>query len=443
MDLERNRKANPVLLSLSALFLTGLLTLLYSWHGDPSNPESFRVLAELRSLAEDGTFFSYQEPLPFLLLYVWKSVLGLNYIPAYLSFGAFFLSLAVHLCAYLMQKETWKLNHYLLCYAAAISPFAYGIPLHNLGELVSLSFLLLLFLSFRMETVVDLVLLVSCTLLGLFSHFTFFLVGFTVFVVKAGTVGIQEKKKQQSVFFKRRNLPKLFLFGYLSFFALLIILLGNLDFYGSHSFAFMGKAIWSYLLGFGSLLLILFVGTFLLRSEKELNSIPASIGIFFLIVASGYFSVRPFSGVDKVKLSSLSKDIVSLRGRSVVDPEERIFTSPEIASYVYFYTKQKLSHSGNSEFRDKDYLIVSEVWAVDRKLLQREVKAKNTPYLFLSGERILINGFLWKRIQTDPSLKTLKPRSIEAKSEIQNQKGYDALKAYLISILASSKAPEV
>ncbi len=443
MDLERNRKANPALILLSVLFLTGLLILLYSWHGDPSNGESFRILAELRSLSEEGRFFSFQEPLPYLLLFLWKSIFGLNYIPAYVSFAAFFLSLAIHLCAYLMEKETWKLNHYLICYLAAINPLTYGVPLHMLGELVSLTFLLLLFLSFRMDTVLDLILLVSCTLLGLFSHFTFFLVGFTIFIIKAGTVGIQAKKRQQSVFFKRRNLPKLFLFGYLSFFALLLILLGNLNFYGPHSFAYMGQTIWTYLLGFGSLILILFVGTFLLRSERELSSLPASIGIFFVIVLSGYFTVHPIIGEDKEKLNSLAKDIISLRGRLVIDPDERIYASPEIASYLYFYTKQKLSFTGSAGIRDKDYLLVPEVWAVDRKLLLREVKAKNTPFLFLSAERVLINGFLWKRIQTDPILKTLKTRTIEARSEVLNQKGYEELKAYLMSIIASSRAPGV
>ncbi|TGL58869.1 hypothetical protein [Leptospira sarikeiensis] len=443
MDLERNRKANPALILLSTLFLTGLLTLLYSWHGDPSNGESFGVLAELRSLSEDGKFFSFQEPLPFLLLYVWKSILGLNYIPAYLSFGAFFLSLGIHLCAYVMERESWKLNHYLFCYLAAINPFSYSVPLHMLGELVSFSFLLVLFLSFRMETVIDLLILVLFTILGFFSHFTFFTIGFTIFVIKAGTVGIREKKKQQSVFFKRRNLPKLFLFGYLSLFVLAIILLGNLNFYGAHSFSFMGESVWKYLLGFGSFILILFIGIFLLRSEKELNTIAASIGIFALIAVSGYFTIKPIVGLDKVKLGALGKDLVSLRGRAIVNQDERIYVSPETASYLYFTSKQKLDFSNHQEIRDKDYILLSEVWAVDRKLLQREIKTKNHIYLFLSGERILINGFLWKRIQADPSLKTLKTRSIEARSELSDQKGYDSLKAYLISILASSKAPEV
>ncbi|TGK01941.1 hypothetical protein EHQ53_14470 [Leptospira langatensis] len=442
MDLERNRKANPALILLSVLFLTGLLTLFYSWHGDPSNGESFRVLAELRSLSEDGNFFSLQEPLSYLLLYAWKSVLGLNYITAYVTFGAFFLSLAIHLCAYLMEKETWKLNHYLLCYIAAINPLAYAVPLHMLGELVSLTFLLLLFLSFRMETVLDLLVLVSCTLLGLFSHFTFFLVGFTIFVIKAGTVGIREKKKQQSVFFKRRNLPKLFLFGYLSAFVLLVIILGNLDFYGHHSFSFMGRTILAYLLGFGSIVLIVFLGVFLLRSEKELNSLPASIAIFFLIATSGYFTIRPLVGLDKAKLNSLAKDIASLRGRLVINPDERIYVSPEIASYLYFTTKQKTSFNSSQEMRDKDYILLSEIWAVDRKLLQREVKTKNTPFLFLSSERILVSEQLWKRIQTDPDLKTLKTRALEAKTSIQDQKGYDGLKAFLVSLLIPSRAPE-
>ncbi|EQA35784.1 putative membrane protein [Leptospira inadai serovar Lyme str. 10] len=441
MDLERNRKANPFLILVSVLFLTGLLTILYSWHGEPGNGESYRILAELRSLQEDGRFLSPHEPLAFLLLSLWKSVLSLNYIPAYISFGAFFLSVAVHLCAYLLERETWKLNQYLLCYLAALNPMVYGVPFHHLPELVSLSFLLLLFLSFRMETVVDLLILVSCTLLGLFSHFTFFLVGFTIFVIKAGTVGLREKKKNQSVFFKRRNIPKLFLFGYLSIFVVTVILLGNLDFYGKQSFAYMGRQAWSYLLGFGTFVFILGAGTFLLRSEKELNSLPASIAIFFLLATSGYFTVRPIVSLDSVKLNSLSKDIVSLRGRGVLDANQRIFVNGDTAAYVYFYTKQRLSFQERDGFSDHDYILISEIWPVDRKLLQREVKSKSAQYLFVSGDRILINGLLWKRIQNDPSLKTLKHKSIVAKQELESDSGYDRFRAFLTETMTSSKTP--
>ncbi|TGK09048.1 hypothetical protein EHO60_13600 [Leptospira fletcheri] len=443
MDLERNKKANPFLILVSVLFLTSVLTILQSWHGQPENAESYKVLSELRSLQEEGKFLSPQEPLAFLLLSFWKSLAGLNYVPAYLSFGAFFLSLAVHLCAYLLERGTWKPNQYLLCYLAAINPLSYNVPLHSLSESVSLIFVLLLFLSFRMETILDLFVLVSCTLLGLFSHFTFFLIGFTLFVIKAGTVGLREKKKNQSVFFKRRNLPKLFLFGYLSVFVLAVFLFGSLGFYGEESFSYMGKRAWEYLLGFGSFVTLLAVGTFLLRSEKELNSVVASIAAFILLVVSGYFTVRPIRGMDTVKLNSLSKDIVALRGRAVIDPKERIFADRDTSEYLYFHTKQKLFFREKDNFGDKDYILISEIWPVDKKLLQREVRAKSAQYLFLSGERILINGILWKKIQSDGSLKALKPKSVAARKGLEKDSGYDRIRLLLLEVLAPSKSSRV
>lgn len=65
MDLERSNKANPIFLFLSATGLAVILSVLYNWFGEPLNPEAMEILANLRSLTEEGKFFSDQPPLPF------------------------------------------------------------------------------------------------------------------------------------------------------------------------------------------------------------------------------------------------------------------------------------------------------------------------------------------------------------------------------------------
>lgn len=57
MDLERSNKANPIFLFLSAIGLAVILSVLYNWFGEPLNPEAMEVLANLRSLTEEGKFF--------------------------------------------------------------------------------------------------------------------------------------------------------------------------------------------------------------------------------------------------------------------------------------------------------------------------------------------------------------------------------------------------
>lgn len=194
MDLERSNKANLVFLFLSVIGLTVVLSVLYNWFGEPLNPEAMEMLANLRSLTEEGKFFSDQPPLPFLVLSLWKSVTGLNYTTALFTFSAFIFSLGIHWIGLIFQREKWKPNHYILCYLSAITPLTYSIPLVLYPECLSLFFLLILFLAFRMETLGDIFILIVCILGSFFSHFTIFLVGFTIFVVKAGTVGIRERK---------------------------------------------------------------------------------------------------------------------------------------------------------------------------------------------------------------------------------------------------------
>lgn len=139
MDLERSNKANPIFLFLSAIGLAVILSVLYNWFGEPLNPEAMEVLANLRSLTEEGKFFPIN--LHFLFsLNLWKSITGLNYTTSFFSLSAFIFSLGIHCIGFTLQKEKWKPNHYLLCYLSAITPLTYSIPLAFYPELFSLFF---------------------------------------------------------------------------------------------------------------------------------------------------------------------------------------------------------------------------------------------------------------------------------------------------------------
>lgn len=175
MDLERSNKANPIFIFLSAIGLAVILSVLYNWFGEPLNPEAMEVLANLRSLTEEGKFFSDQPPLPFLVLNLWKSITGLNYTTSFFSLSAFIFSLGIHCIGFTLQREKWKPNHYLFCYLSAITPLTYSIPLVFYPELFSLFFLLILFLAFRMETLGDIFLLIVCILGSFFPTSRFFL----------------------------------------------------------------------------------------------------------------------------------------------------------------------------------------------------------------------------------------------------------------------------
>ncbi|MFA4793580.1 hypothetical protein [Leptospira kirschneri] len=442
MDLERSNKANPIFIFLSAIGLAVILSVLYNWFGEPLNPEAMEALANLRSLTEEGKFFSDQPPLPFLVLNLWKSITGLNYTTSFFSLSAFIFSLGIHCIGFTLQREKWKPNHYLFCYLSAITPLTYSIPLAFYPELFSLFFLLILFLAFRMETLGDIFLLIVCILGSFFSHFTVFFVGITIFIVKAGTVGIRERKKHQSVFFKRRNIPQLVLLVYLGIFLTLLTVLILTGFYGESSFENFYKLLWKYLLNFGPLFLILYLGNFLLKSEKELNTIAASTVLIVVLLVSAYFSVKPITGINSVKLDTLIKDLVNLKNREVVRNDEKIYADLAVSSYVYFHSKQKLMFVRPKEWRNRDYLFLEEIWLADKREMLKRYTIKNSLFIFLSGEQILIKAFLMKVISEQKENTQIKIRVEKAKSGLLSKTGEQSLNRFLIEMFSSTLSPE-
>lgn len=233
-----------------------------------------------------------------------------------------------------------------------------------------------------METLGDIFLLIVCVLGSFFSHFTVFFVGITIFIVKAGTVGIRERKKHQSVFFKRRNIPQLVLLVYLGIFLTILTVLILAGFYGKNSFENFYKLLWKYLLNFGPLFLILYLGNFLLKSEKELNTIAASTVLIIVLLVSAYFSVKSITGINSVKLDTFIKDLVNLKNREVIRNDEKIYADLAVSSYVYFHSKQKLMFVRPTEWRNRDYLFLEEIWLADKREMVKRYTMKNSLFIF-------------------------------------------------------------
>lgn len=295
-----------------------------------------------------------------------------------------------------------------------------------------------------METLGDIFILIVCILGSVFSHFTIFLVGFTIFVVKAGTLGIREKKKHQSVFFKRRNIPQLVLLVYVGTFLTLLTVLIVTDFYGVNSFEMFYKLLWSYLCNFGPLFLILYIGNFLLKSEKELNTVAASAVLIVILLVSVYFSVKPTSGLNAAKLGAFTKDLVGLKNRGVIQTDERVYTSPSVSSYVYFHSKQRLQTIRPKEWKNRDYLFLEEIWLADKREMLKRYKFKNPQFVFLSGEQILITGFLTKVISGEKENTQIKIQVEKAKTQLSLKTGEKRFNRFLTGIFSTSAlSPEL
>lgn len=441
MEFEKNDRMNKFQLFASIVLYAIVLSFFYQLRSEPQFPDSFRVLANLRSLAEEGRFLSPEAPLPILLVSIWKSITGFNYDTAYHSFLAFWFSASIHLVLYMFNRRKWRTNHFLFAYLAGLTPFTYLIPLEHLNETVCLTFILLLILSFRLETILDLVLIVVLTVGAFFSDFTFFMVGFTAFIIHAATLGLQERRRRQSVFFKKANTPKLILMLYLVILVLLIGFAVAGDFYGTHSFSFLLGQSWAYLKHFGLLILLLIAGGFLLNSEKELNSVVASGIIVLLIGVGGFFSWKDKGTLDLENLAAGAKDLSRYLGGAVILPKEKVYVPQDVAQYVYYHTKQKLDAQKSGEWDNSDWFLVGDITDKERVSIDRKYRYRDDQMLKVAGNQILITYRLASRLVREYPDESYTAKISNSMESIPVPRGIDSWNRFLTGIFSDSYLP--
>lgn len=128
------------------------------------------------------------------------------------------------------QKGSLESQSLPLYFLAGFLPYSYGFPTSHFPETVCLVFILLVFLTFRFEKISDLVVFPTLTLLAFFSSFTMFYLGFSFFVIFSTIRGARKQAQRTSVFYKKRNVPFIFLWSYLGFLFISLFLISYFDF---------------------------------------------------------------------------------------------------------------------------------------------------------------------------------------------------------------------
>ncbi|MCE9500201.1 MAG: hypothetical protein K8R21_06860 [Leptospira sp.] len=441
MNLEKNTNANPYQIILSVLLLSFCLSIFYSIKDNFLFPDSFNSLANLKSLTEDGKFHSPSEPLPVILLFVWKNISGLNYFPAYHSLAALLFAIFLHLTLLLFQRQTWKINHYLLVYLTGFLPFGFELPGLYFNELFCAIVVLTILLTFRMQYFYDLLIFTTLTIIAFLSGILMFILAYTCFVIKAGTIGIREQRARTSVFYKRKNIPGVILVSYLTFIFIILFCFGIFGFFGDNSFRFMFDYFGKISLRFGLPLITIFAGTYLLRSEKELNSIASSVVIVIVIFISGYFSFK--STHNKLNLEDLNAQksaYLSLKGKGLITRDQAIYSDALFSNYIYFYAKEQLISTNLESMKPNDLLVLNGIWSADRIQIDKIFRSRRQIYFPLDSKSVLVRKEFIERINSVREDSQIKIKLSNTVESIKKISAYGKVKIFLMSLFSLENA---
>lgn len=276
----------------SFIILALVLFAFYKIKGQLENPSPKSRLVQLRQIDTKAKIVNYKMPLFETVVTGWKNLSRLDFVTAYQALIAILYSLLLHLIFLGFEREKWKLNHHLLLYICAFLPFNVYVPYEYAAEIFCSVWIYILILFCHMETLFDLILLLVLTLLGLLSSFLMFLIAFTFFVIILSFTKMKQDKAKTAVFYKKKSIAGKFLLAYLFIFFVGLILGGVYDVFGENSFHFFFSNAGAILYQFVPIVLILFVSVFLMKSEKELSSVPAIIVFLILLLVSLFFASR-------------------------------------------------------------------------------------------------------------------------------------------------------
>lgn len=420
---------SPIPFIFSIFFLSLGFALFSYFRLFPATETEWEFLANIKAITEEGGLISAREPLALWFVVLWKKLFGVNYIPAYLALAGIFYSLFLHLFMLLLRREEWKRNHYLIVYLASFLPYSYGFPTSYFSETLCLVFLLLLFLTFRFEKLTDLIVVPLLTFLAFISDFQMFYLGFTFFVIFTGIRSSRKAAQRTSVFYKKRNLPFLFLIGYLSFFIISLILFSTFDFFGPNSFAYLIKHWYESSLFILLPLVTLGIGHILLKTEKELNTYTASVVVVILIGISIYFIFRDVTNTNAEPWEERTKSLTKAYGMAYILKSDPIYLPKEFSYALYFQTGTKSKYLRDDGFTDKAYFLVPGVWSQDLALIQKTLYGRKSTRLTglvpLGEDVALIQKIAMDKMQNVNSLEFIYKKMAEAYVDFPTRRPFD------------------
>ncbi len=299
-----------------------------------------------------------------------------------------------------------------------------------------LTFILLLFHTFRMETIFDLLLFPCLFILAFLSDLKMFLLGFTIFTIWEYYKATIQTKSKTTVFYKKKNIPFIILVSYFTVLTIVLIVFSILDFFSSSSFF--------YIISYESVLLVyllpailtLAIGNILLGTEKELNTRGFTIVIIVSIFGIIYLNYTRYDSNKIVSLESKKEDFI--RGQSLRTGFNTIYSDPATAHYLYFSTKQKHKFYNANQRDENSLLFVNDIWQADvleiNKKFPTRKRERRIELIPIGEKSILINLNLQKKILNDNSNSTYKTKLQSALDDLPALYGYNRYMFWLQGI---------
>jgi hypothetical protein len=394
MNLERIDRQSRLSTFVSIFILTIALLIFYSFRGEAGYEDSFIQLANLKSISELGEPRTYKEPLNFIIMLVFHKIFRMGYMVAYQCTLAFTLSIFLHLLMFCIRDKAWKLNHYFLIYLVSFLPFTLYLPYHFQEEFLCLSLILGLQAKFKLENIPDLLRLVGYSLMAILSSVSMFLFGYLFFVLWNTSQKVREKKT--TVFFKKKNVPLRLLFWYFGFFLCAILWMWYADFYGHGTLGFLFRSFWDITSRLFPILITFLIGEYLLRSEKELNTLGTTAVVAVLILISVYYTYRSqYENIESFQQHKM--EILNLKSSGKVFTDQHpILSSRLFSDYMFFQVGEgTLYHYAN--LKKNGYVLVSGVTNPFLTYLDKRSLGASSYYI-LDKDTVLIGKPLLNRV---------------------------------------------
>jgi hypothetical protein len=146
--------------------------------------------------------------------------------------------------------------------------------------------------------------------------------------------------------------------------------------------------------------LVLAIGEYLLRSERELNTLGTTAIVSVAIIVSGYFVFKTHFETT-IHYKNIETEIVSLGARGKLLPTtNQIYGPKPMSDYIYYHSGGAIKYKDINLMKKKDYFIFSGANNNDRSFLEK----KNTfspGYFILDSNSFLLSKDLLDKVLSD------------------------------------------
>ncbi len=410
MLLEREDKPGIFQTLLSTLFLTILLSVVYYMKGGVFTPQSLEILANLKSLNDGGISRVYFDPIPTILLNLFRKFSSTSLLVPYQILLSLVFSSFLHNSLLVFYRQKWKLYHFFIVYLLAFSPFSLYLPFSYLNEIICITAVLHLIYVFEFEKITDLVNIIIFTLVAMFSDLGIFFFVYFVYVLISTLQKMQEKRSKTTVFFKKKNIPLRILLIYAGLFVIFLAMVSIFEFYGEGSLLVLLNKVLDVIFKLFPIFIVSYVLQSFLKLEEGAQEYVGALILVFFILGVGYYSFGRSMENGLLETAKIESEILSLRSNGKIPPQSIFFGRRSLRNPLYYSSGLQVESSNMNSMESKDYLILDQLKGTERQYLDR----KNIPpstyisYYFIDSSTLLLSKDFINRVLNDSDDSDLK-----------------------------------